>query len=337
MKETILLGHGSGGKMMAELIRNHFVRIFDNSFLRMLGDSANLTAGNSELAFTTDSYVVDPIFFPGGDIGKLAVCGTVNDIAVSGAEPLFLSASFILEEGFSIKSLDAIIQSMKEEADKAGIKIVTGDTKVVNRGKCDKIFITTSGIGVLQQKYNHISGGRDINSGDGLIINGEIGDHSIAILGAREGLEFEEVVISDCASLNHMIRKLKEQNIRIKFMRDITRGGLATILSEVSQMSNLGVVAEEEKIPIREVVRGTCEIYGFDPLYLANEGKVLILVDADDVEKAIEVLRKDKYGKNASIIGEVTDTNPGKAVLKSVIGGKRILDKLAGEQLPRIC
>ncbi len=337
MSKTILLGHGSGGKLTSDLIKNTFIKYFKNPVLDALSDSAILDIDGSLLAFTTDSYVVDPIFFPGGDIGKLAVCGTVNDLAVSGAEPLFISASFIIEEGFSIDELETITKSMHEEADKAGVKIVTGDTKVVNKGYCDKIFINTSGIGLLDKKYKDISIGQNIQPGDKIILNGCIGDHGIAVMGARENLKFETEIITDCASLNHLIKCVLDTGAEIKFMRDITRGGLATVVSEIVGDRKFGISLNESDIPVREGVRGMCEIFGFDPLFLANEGKVLIIVSDADTAKSMEKLKKHEFGKDAAVIGEITSASPGKAIMRSVVGGSRIIEKLAGEQLPRIC
>ena len=337
MNKTILLGHGSGGLMTCDLIRDLFVKFFDNPILDSLTDSAIAQVEDTLLAFTTDSFVVDPIFFPGGDIGKLAVCGTVNDLSVSGARPLFLSAGFILEEGFPIADLERIVHSMAEEARKTGVQIITGDTKVVKKGQCDKIFINTSGIGLIEKRYAGISKGTLIKPDDMLIVNGYLGDHEIAILSAREHLQFEEPVISDVASLNQLITSLFEAGIEIRFMRDITRGGIATILAEISALMNLGILIDEKSIPVREQVIGICEVYGFNPLYLANEGKVLMIVAPESAELAVKLMQQHPIGKDAQVIGKVTGRNPGKVLLKSMIGGTRIIDKLAGEQLPRIC
>lgn len=337
MNKTILLGHGSGGLMTCDLIRDLFVKFFDNPILDSLTDSAIAQVEDTLLAFTTDSFVVDPIFFPGGDIGKLAVCGTVNDLSVSGARPLFLSAGFILEEGFPIADLERIVHSMAEEARKTDVQIITGDTKVVKKGQCDKIFINTSGIGLIEKRYAGISKGTLIKPDDMLIVNGYLGDHEIAILSAREHLQFEEPVISDVASLNQLITSLFEAGIEIRFMRDITRGGIATILAEISALMNLGILIDEKSIPVREQVIGICEVYGFNPLYLANEGKVLMIVAPESAELAVKLMQQHPIGKDAQVIGKVTGRNPGKVLLKSMIGGTRIIDKLAGEQLPRIC
>ncbi len=337
MSKTILLGHGSGGKLTGDLIKNTFLKYFDNPVLRTLTDSATIKIKDKLIAFTTDSYVVDPVFFPGGDIGKLAVCGTVNDLSVSGAEPMFISAAFIIEEGLATDDLEKITKSMRDEAVKAGVQIVTGDTKVVNKGKCDKIFINTAGIGYLNKKHENISTGKNIKPGDRIIINGYIGDHGIAVMGARENLKFETPILSDCASLNHLIKSVLDSGAEVKFMRDITRGGLATVVSEIAENRKCGISINETTLPVRESVRGMCEIFGYDPLFMANEGKVIIIVSKESSQKAIKVMNKHEYGKDAAIIGEITAGNPGKAILYSVVGGTRIIDKLTGEMLPRIC
>lgn len=337
MNKTILLGHGSGGKMTHELIEKFFIRHFSNSYIDQLTDSAILSMNDSDIAFTTDSYVVDPIFFPGGDIGKLAVCGTVNDLAVSGATPLWLSASFIIEEGFEINNLEKIIKSMVNEVKATGIQIVTGDTKIVNKGKCDKIFITTSGIGKLNKKHIHIGKGERIKPGDKIIINGTLADHGMAIMGSREGFSFSSDIISDAASLNHLINKVLLKTDNVHFMRDLTRGGLATVLAEIIQAKKYGIEIEEDQIPVKESVRGMCELLGFDPMLVANEGKIIIIVDKNDAKEVLELMKKDEYGRDAMIIGEIVEQHSGLAVLKTQIGSSRIIDMLSGEQLPRIC
>ncbi len=337
MNKTILLGHGSGGLMTGDLIRELFVKYFNNPILDVLTDSAVAQIGDTTLAFTTDSFVVDPIFFPGGDIGKLAVCGTVNDLSVSGARPLYLSSGFIIEEGFPLSDLERIVKSMAEEAIKTGVQIITGDTKVVKKGQCDKIFINTTGIGIIEKRFASISRGSLIKPDDRVLVNGYLGDHEIAILSAREKLNFEEPVISDVTSLNPMIRSLLEAGVEIRFMRDITRGGLATILAEVAASLKHGVLIDEQVIPVREQVTGLCEVYGFNPLFLANEGKVLMIVAPESADLALKMMQRYEIGRDARIIGEVTRDNPGKVLMKSIIGGTRIIDKLAGEQLPRIC
>jgi len=335
--DKILLNHGSGGKMTHELIGSLFVKYFDNEILQNQTDSAILNVDSNLLAFTTDSYVVDPVFFPGGNIGKLAVCGTVNDLSVSGAKPLYLSCGFILEEGLLLSELETIVKAMAEEAKKANVKIVTGDTKVVDKGKCDKVFINTSGIGLLGEKRKGISFGIGIKAGDKIIINGTIGDHGTAILCARNSIEYTNSVLSDCAPLNKMISNVLEKSEKIKFMRDATRGGLATVLCELAEKHDLGIELIEDSIPVQESVRGLCEIFGFDPLYMANEGKVVMIVGNEDAGKVLGILKNDEYGKNAAIIGEITESNKGMVVVNTGIGGRRIIDMLAGEQLPRIC
>ncbi|MFO7370307.1 MAG: hydrogenase expression/formation protein HypE [Bacteroidales bacterium] len=337
MDKTILLGHGSGGVMTSNLISNLFVKHFSNSRLSVLGDSALADAGGSLIAFTTDSFVVDPVFFPGGDIGKLAVCGTVNDLAVAGARPLYLSSAFILEEGFPMADLERIVASMAEAARNAGVEIITGDTKVVKKGQCDKVFINTAGIGTVEQKYAGISSGALISGGDQLLVNGFLGDHEIAILAARENLQFEAPVISDVSSLNGLIGQILDAGIEVKFMRDITRGGIATIMAEIATSVNKGLLIDEQKIPVREQINGICEIYGFNPLYLANEGKVLMVVAPESADRALEIMQGHPLGKDACRIGTVKAENAGRVLLKSPYGGTRLLTKLAGEQLPRIC
>ena len=337
MNKTILLGHGSGGLMTSDLIRDVFVKNFSNPMLNVLGDAAVVKMGDALIAFTTDSFVVDPVFFPGGDIGKLAVCGTVNDLCMTGAKPLFLSSGFIMEEGFPLDDLERIVHSMAAEAEKAGVKIITGDTKVVKKGQCDKIFINTAGIGLLEKRFENISKGSLIKPGDRILVNGYLGDHEIAILSARENLTFEEPVLSDVAALNHLVRNLLEAGIEIRFMRDITRGGLATILAEITASASFGVIIDEQLLPIREQVNGLCEVYGFNPLYLANEGKLLLIVTEESADLALKIMQRFSAGVNARSIGSITASNPGKAIMKSVIGGTRIIERLAGEQLPRIC
>jgi len=337
MENNILLGHGSGGKLTHTLIKDLFVKYFDNHILSQQTDSALLQTGSSNIAFTTDSYVVDPIFFPGGNIGKLAVCGTVNDLAVSGAIPKYISASFIIEEGFSLKELDIIVSSMAAEAKKAGVLIVTGDTKVVNKGQCDKLFINTAGIGILDANQLKISSGKCIMAGDKIIINGAIADHGMAIMASRNFGNFKSDIKSDCACLNHMIKEIIDAGCNVKFMRDATRGGIATILSELSENNEIGIEIDESKVPVNENVRGMCELLGFDPFYVANEGKIIIVASAVDAEKVVALMKKNEFGKESSIIGDIVDSHRGKAILKTGIGGSRIIDMLAGEQLPRIC
>lgn len=335
MNESVSLNQGSGGKLSRDLIEKIFVPRFGIS--EPLTDSAILKKSGAMFAFTTDSYVVDPLFFPGGNIGKLAVCGTVNDLAVSGADPMYIAASFIIEEGFPLKDLVAITESMAEEATKAGVKIVTGDTKVVDRGKCDKLFITTSGIGILKSSLKHISTAERIKPGDKLIINGPLGNHAIAILGARNSLSFTAPVTSDCSSLNHLIASVLQNCLEIHFMRDLTRGGLATVLNELTSMIGFSISVNEQSVPIDDVVKGLCETLGFDPFYLANEGKVLIVAGAGEETTVLDILRSDPSGRDAEIIGEISKDRKNMVILNTSIGGRRILDMLSGNQLPRIC
>ncbi len=329
----ILLGHGSGGKMTHKLITDLFVKHFDNPVLAKQTDAALLDAGGEKMAFTTDSYVIDPIFFPGGDIGKLAVCGTVNDIAVAGARPLYLSAGFIIEEGFALDDLARVVKSMAAEAKNAGVSIVTGDTKVVNKGKCDKLFINTAGVGFYEHTVHDLV---EVEPGDKLIVNGYIGDHGVAVMSKREALSYDAGIQSDCAPLNGLIKKVIDK-YPVAFMRDATRGGLATVMVELAEASGNGVELQEEAIPVRENVRGMCEIFGFDPLYVANEGKVIMVVKPEHEKEVLDVLRSHTLGKNSSVIGTVVEEHKGKVVLQTGIGGRRIIDMLAGEQLPRIC
>ena len=336
-EKNILLEHGSGGKLSLELIKDLFVKHFDNPILQQQTDSALLNISSDLIAFTTDSYVVDPIFFPGGNIGKLAVCGTVNDLAVSGAVPKFISVSFIIEEGFSIEELERIVAGIAVEAKKTGVQVVTGDTKVVDKGKCDKLFINTSGIGILDIKFKHISTGANIKTGDKIILNGTIGDHGMAIMAARNFAGFNPDIKTDCAGLNLMIKEILDTGCRIKFMRDATRGGIANILCELTENLGIGVEIDESKVPINESVRGMCELLGFDPFYVANEGKVIIIASEEDAGRVIEIMKTNEFGKKSAVIGEVTDNHNGKTILKTGIGGKRIIEMMAGEQLPRIC
>jgi hydrogenase expression/formation protein HypE len=335
-ERKILLGHGSGGELMHQLIKDVFIKHFGNEILNEQTDSAVLQAGSSDIAFTTDSFVIDPLFFPGGNIGKLAVCGTVNDLAVSGAEPLYISVSFIIEEGFPIADLEKITESLAAEAKKAGVLIVTGDTKVVNKGKCDKMFINTAGIGRLSSKNLFISKAKNINAGDVIIINGTIGDHGMAVMNARESFNFKTRVESDCASLNHLIAEVLGK-YPVKFMRDPTRGGVATVLNELAAKTGFGIEISEPDLPVNNGVRAMCELLGFDPLHIANEGKVLIVAGTKEGFKILEVLKNNELGMKSAIIGRVVTDHPGKIVLRNETGGRRIVDSLAGDQLPRIC
>jgi len=335
MDEIITLNHGAGGRQSHDLISRVFAAAFGMPM--PLTDSAIIEDAVNTLAFTTDSYVVDPVFFPGGDIGKLSICGTVNDLAVSGAVPKYISASFIIEEGFPVGHLRKIAESMAEEAHKAGVKIVTGDTKVVEKGKCDQLFITTSGIGMLQRDRTGISAGVEVARGDKLIINGSLGNHAIAVLGSRNKLSFTTPVISDCAPLNHMINKVLEKCKKIHFMRDLTRGGLSGVLNELAAICEKGIIIDENSIPVDGPVRGACEMLGFDPLYLANEGKILIVAASSESEEILSILKSDPLGRNSAIIGEISGQNEGRVILNTLTGGKRIVDMPSGVQLPRIC
>ena len=333
--EQIVLGHGSGGKLSAQLVEQVFLPAFSNPLLNKLDDQAVLQINGSRLAFTTDAFVVTPLFFPGGDIGRLAVNGTVNDLAMSGACPLYLSASFILEEGLAIADLRRIVHSMKEAASKANVQIVAGDTKVIDRGKCDKVFVTTTGVGILEKPVD-ISADR-ARPGDQIILSGYIGDHGIAILSQRENLEFEGAIESDCAALHSLVRSMLEISPHIHCMRDPTRGGVATVLNEIAVRSHTGMVLRETAIPVRDTVRGACEILGLDALYVANEGKLIAIVPPEIVEAMVSRMRQHDLGTETRIIGEVVAEHPGMVLMKTEIGGTRILDTLFGEQLPRIC
>jgi hydrogenase expression/formation protein HypE len=339
--KQIVLGHGSGGKLTAELIDKVFLPAFKNPVLDKLDDQAVLTINGARLAFTTDSFVVTPIFFPGGDIGRLAVHGTVNDLAMSGARPLYLAAAFILEEGLAAEDLKRVVESMRGAAEEAGVQFVTGDTKVVNRGKGDQIFITTTGIGVIEDGLD-ISAGR-ARPGDKIILSGYIGDHGMAIMSQREGLEFEGVIESDCASLNGLVASMLETpstNDTADFlhcMRDPTRGGVATTLNEIAKRAGVGMMVREQSIPVRESVKGACEVLGLDPLYVANEGKLLAIVASESAEDVLRQMRRHRLGQDAVIIGEVVVDHPGMVLMKTEIGGTRVLDVMFGEQLPRIC
>lgn len=333
MTERILLAHGSGGSLSHDIVNERILSILGNPILNRLDDSAVFDITGS-IAFTTDSHVVQPIFFPGGDIGRLSVCGTVNDLAVMGATPLYLSLALIIEEGLPTQDLKNVVNSIKEAADEAGIKIVTGDTKVVNRGNADKLFINTAGIGIIPEGVN-ISG-HNARPGNKVIISGTIGDHGIAVLSKREGIGFETKLGSDCAPLNKMIAEMIQTG-KINCMRDPTRGGLSSTLNEIAEQSGVSIRIDEEKIPIRREVAAACEMLGLDPLYIANEGKVVAIVEAEDAEKMLAQMKKNKYGQNAAIIGEVTEKRTARVTLKTALGTSRIVDMLVGEPLPRIC
>lgn len=334
MNDSVLLAHGSGGKLSHELVERIFLPSLANAALNKLDDSAIFEA-SGRLAFTTDSYVVNPIFFPGGDIGKLAVCGTVNDLAMNGARPLCLSLSAIIEEGFLISELGQIVQSVKKATQEAEVSIIAGDTKVVDRGQADKLFLTTSGIGIIPPGVD-ISGA-NARVGDKVLLSGTIGDHGIAIMSQREGLRFSMTLESDCAPLNKLVSQMLQASSKIHCLRDPTRGGLATTLNELAQQSKVGIVVQETEIPVKEEVRAACELLGLDPLYVANEGKMVAIVDPADADKVLAKMKHHGYGRDAAIIGEVTSQHPGKVVLKTKLGPSRIVDMLSGELLPRIC
>ena len=333
--DKILLDHGSGGKISHTMIAEMMLPAFDNPVLAQLNDGAEVKIGDERLAFSTDSYVVDPIFFPGGNIGDLAVNGTVNDLAMCGAIPLFLSVGLIIEEGFPAADLDMILRQMGVAAQNAGVLVVTGDTKVVPRGAADKIFINTSGIGRVPEGVN-ISGHR-ARPGDKILLSGTLADHGIAILTSREGMRFDSPVVSDSAALNHLVRRMLAVDRDIHVLRDPTRGGLGTTLNEIAGQSRVGIHIFESRIPIKPDVAALCELLGFDPLYIANEGKLVAFVSPEHAEAVLAVLCEDPLGKDACIIGEVVEAPEGRVILQTRIGGTRIVDMLTGEQLPRIC
>ncbi len=333
--KQIVLGHGSGGKLTAELIQNFFLPAFTNEYLARLDDQAVLEFNGTRLAFTTDSFVVTPIFFPGGDIGRLAINGTVNDLAMSGARPRYIAAAFILEEGLAADDLRRVVDSMRGAAMEAGVLLVTGDTKVVNRGKADQVFITTTGLGVIERPVR-ISADR-ARPGDKVILSGHIGDHGMAIMSQRENLEFEGTIESDTAPLHTLVAAMLEASEEIHCLRDPTRGGVATTLNEIAARSGVGIELEEKQIPVRESVKGACEVLGLDPLYVANEGKLLAIVAPGAAEDILERMREHALGQEARMIGEVVATHPRMLLMKTEIGGTRVVDVMLGEQLPRIC
>ncbi|MDH3566970.1 MAG: hydrogenase expression/formation protein HypE [Desulfobacteraceae bacterium] len=333
--DTILLDHGSGGKLSHRLITDLVLPLFDNPILSPLHDGAVLDIDGQRLAFSTDTFVVDPIFFPGGSIGDLAVNGTVNDLAMCGAIPQYLSAGLILEEGFSIKDLQRILNDIRIAAEKAGVIIVTGDTKVVPKGAVDKIFVNTSGIGKIPHGVDISS--RNARPGDKIILSGTMGDHGVAVLTQREGMTFDAPVKSDTAALNYLVARMLSVCKDIHVLRDPTRGGVGTALNEIAGKSGVGIKIYEEKIPLKDVVVGICELLGFDPIYIANEGKLIAFVDPQHAEKILATIKEDEFGKDACIIGEVIPDHPGRVIMETRIGGIRIVDMLTGEQLPRIC
>ena len=333
--ETIQLAHGSGGRLSAELVSRFFLPRFGNDTLNRLEDQAVVAFPQGRLALTTDSFVVDPLFFPGGDIGDLAINGTVNDVCMSGATPLYLAVAFILEEGLPMTTLHRVLFSMEKAAKIAGVQIVTGDTKVVNRGCCDKLFITTTGVGLVPEGVN-ISAAA-LKPGDKVILSGSIGDHGMAILTSREGLSFASRVQSDTAALNGLVAQMLQASPAIHAMRDPTRGGLATTLNEFAASSGVGIILEEAVIPVRPQVRGACEVLGIDPMYVANEGKLVAVVPAEVADRVVAAMRSNSLGREAVIIGEVVAGNPGLVVMRNALGAQRIVDMPVGEQLPRIC
>lgn len=331
----VLLGHGSGGRMSADLLQRLFLPRFANPYLNRLDDQAVLELPAGRIAFTTDSFVVRPLFFPGGDIGRLAVNGTVNDLAMGGARPLFLSAGFILEEGLPLGDLAAILDSMRAACEEAGVLLVTGDTKVVDKGSGDQCFINTAGIGVVE--HRRLLSADQARPGDAVVLSGSIGDHGMAVMSRREGLDFETEIESDTAPLWDLVAAALGTGAAVRCFRDPTRGGLASTLNELAQMSGVGIETDEARIPVRPAVHAACELLGLDPLYVANEGKLVAIVGADDAQAVVEALRRHRLGAAASVIGRVTDSHPKMVVMRTRIGGRRVVDLHPGEILPRIC
>lgn len=335
MEDYILLAHGNGGKLTSKLIEECFLPYFQDPLLNQLNDQAIFDFEGHRVAFTTDSFVVDPLFFPGGDIGKLAVCGTVNDLAVGGATPLYLSIGFIIEESFPIEELKNISSSISAAAREAKVRIVTADTKVVEKGACDKLFINTSGIGIVKREVDF--SGCNAREGDKILLSGDIGDHGIAILSSRKGIGFETSVKSDCSPLNLLVNDLLPHANQIHAMRDPTRGGLGNILNEIAAQSDLGITIYEDCIPIKQEVKGMCELLGLDPLYLANEGKLIAFVHQEKAEEILSLMKENPLGENACIIGEVIREPSKKVTMETQVGGARFIEMLVGEDLPRIC
>jgi hydrogenase expression/formation protein HypE len=331
----ILLGHGSGGVLTSQLIEGVFLPAFANSALARLDDQAVLEVEGGRLAFTTDSYVVTPLFFPGGDIGSLAIHGTVNDLAMSGARPLYLSVAFILEEGFAIEDLRRIVLSMRDAAQAAGVTVVTGDTKVVGKGAGDKVFVNTSGIGAVPRGV--LISAERARPGDAVLLSGTVGEHGMAIMTLREGLGLEGNIVSDTAPLHVLVARMLRASSDVHVLRDPTRGGVAGVLGEIATRAGVGIEIEEAAIPVREEVRGACEILGFDPLYVANEGKLVAVVGEESAEAALSAMRQDPHGKGAVRIGRVTADHAGMVVMRTAIGGSRVVERPYGEMLPRIC
>jgi hydrogenase expression/formation protein HypE len=334
-RDRVLLGHGSGGKLSAELVRDIFLPAFQNPALAKLDDQAIVNVNGSRIAVTTDSFVVKPLFFPGGDIGSLAVHGTINDLAMGGAQPLFLSVAFILEEGFSIEMLHRVVSSLQGAAEEAGVQVITGDTKVVEKGKGDGLFINTTGIGIVPHGLE-LSADR-ARPGDKVLLSGSIGDHGIAILAQREGLEFESAIESDSAALHGLVAEMLKSSNAIRCMRDPTRGGLSSTLNEIAEQSQVGIELDEQSILVRDDVKGACEMLGLDPLYVANEGKLVAIVAPEAADAVLGAMRKHPLGKETQIIGTVNDKNRGLVTMRTTLGTTRIVDMLSGDQLPRIC
>ncbi len=332
---TVTLAHGGGGKLMHQLLEKMILPAFRNDLLESRHDGAVFPIGNARLAFTTDSYVVRPLFFPGGDIGSLAIHGTVNDLAMCGARPLYLSCGMILEEGLPMETLWAVVQSLRASSEAAGVQLVTGDTKVVDKGKGDGIFLNTAGVGIIEHKLSICPA--SVREGDAVLLSGDIGRHGIAIMAAREGLQFETTIESDCAPLHGTVHQLIGAGLEVHCLRDLTRGGLGTTLIEIAEASRLQIAIEETKIEVRDDVLGACELLGFDPIYLANEGRMVVFVPEHQSGEALEILRNGPGGEFAARIGAVTKSGPGMVTMKSRIGTTRIVDMLTGEQLPRIC
>jgi len=332
---TVTLAHGGGGKLMHQLIEKMILPAFQSPLLETRHDGAVFSLGGARLAFTTDSYVVNPLFFPGGDIGSLAINGTVNDLSMCGARPFYLSCGLILEEGLPMETLWAVVQSLKQAAEAAGVQLVTGDTKVVDRGKGDGVFINTAGVGLVEHDLTIAPS--SVKAGDVVLLSGDVGRHGIAIMAMRQGLEFESQIESDCAPLNGAVQALIDGKVQVHCLRDLTRGGLGTTLIEIAEATGLQIMIDEKKIPVRDDVAGACEVLGFDPLYLANEGRMIVFVPESEVAHALELLRKSPHTAGAVEIGRVTEKRGGLVKMKSRIGTTRIIDMLSGEQLPRIC
>ena len=333
--DVITMAHGSGGAAGHELMEEILLPAFDNPILHELHDGAKLDLNTTKIAFSTDSYVVKPLFFAGGNIGKLAICGTVNDLAMTGAMAKYISVGMIIEEGFSLKDLQQIVKTMRHAADEAGVYIVTGDTKVVNKGGADGIFINTAGVG---ERFSHTNiSPLNAKAGQNIIVSGYLGDHAATIMAMRHNLELPSAVKTDCAPLNHLVASMLKVAPNIAVLRDPTRGGVAAVLTEIAEQAQVGILLDEKSIPVRDEVRGFCDILGFDPLYLANEGKLIAFVNEEDTDKVLATMHANQYGQNARVIGKVIDKAIGEVGLKTEIGGIRIVDMPQGEQIPRIC